>query len=213
MWCQELNIYLSIYIYDLSIIDRDFPYQFNLRLIAELFTVSFQFLEKKNIFKNFQKLAGLWLVGKVVNHVGIFGSKAAESLSAFQRRSCHQKCSKLMSFRSCPWSETDKFSGGLATFSGFSYHSMCKLDLNHCRTDKLFRSSLNNEFIQDERQATFFRISVTQWGNLTVIVGFPSQMARVQSFDVFIAVTWQKFQTNNQVACELRHHGTHVTSQ
>ena len=35
-----------------------------------------------------QKLAGLWLAGEVVNHVGIYGSKAAEGLSAFQRRSC-----------------------------------------------------------------------------------------------------------------------------
>ena len=34
------------------------------------------------------KLAGLWLAGEVVNHVGIYGSKAAEGLSAFQRRSC-----------------------------------------------------------------------------------------------------------------------------
>ena len=40
-------------------------------------------VKKKN-----QKLAGLWLAGEVVNHVGIYGSKAAEGLSAFQRRSC-----------------------------------------------------------------------------------------------------------------------------
>ena len=38
--------------------------------------------------KDFQKLAGLWLADEVVNHVGIYGSKAAEGLSAFQRRSC-----------------------------------------------------------------------------------------------------------------------------
>ena len=38
--------------------------------------------------KGFQKFAGLWLAGEVVNHVGIYGSKAAEGLSAFQRRSC-----------------------------------------------------------------------------------------------------------------------------
>ena len=37
-----------------------------------------------------KKLAGLWLAGEVVNHVGIYGSKAAEGLSAFQRRSCSQ---------------------------------------------------------------------------------------------------------------------------
>ena len=43
-----------------------------------------------SVFKinDFQKLAGLWLFGEVVNHVGIYGSKAAEGFSAFQRRSC-----------------------------------------------------------------------------------------------------------------------------
>ena len=30
--------------------------------------------------KDFQKLAGLWLADEVVNHVGIYGSKAAEGL-------------------------------------------------------------------------------------------------------------------------------------
>ena len=35
-----------------------------------------------------QKLAGLWLVGEVVNHVVLYGSKVAEGCSAFQRRSC-----------------------------------------------------------------------------------------------------------------------------
>ena len=44
--------------------------------------------EKKNGFQNFQKLAGLWLVGEVDNHVAIYGSKVAEGFSAFQRRSC-----------------------------------------------------------------------------------------------------------------------------
>ena len=70
----------------LSIIDMDFLYQFNLRLIAPLFTVSFQCLKKKNL--NFQKLAGLWIFGVVVNHVGIYRSKVAEGLSASQRQSC-----------------------------------------------------------------------------------------------------------------------------
>ena len=41
-----------------------------------------------NVKKKKKKLAGLWLAGEVVNHVGIYGSKAAEGLSAFQRRSC-----------------------------------------------------------------------------------------------------------------------------
>ena len=45
----------------------------------------FFFNVKKNVF---QKLAGLWLVGEVVNHVGLYGSKVAEGYSAFQRRSC-----------------------------------------------------------------------------------------------------------------------------
>ena len=70
----------------LSIIDMDFLFQFNLRLIAPLFTVSFhEMFEKK---KDFQKLAGLWLVGEMDNHVAIYGSKVAEGFSAFQRRSC-----------------------------------------------------------------------------------------------------------------------------
>ena len=41
-----------------------------------------------SMFKKKIKMAGLWLAGEVVNHVGIYGSKAAEGLSAFQRRSC-----------------------------------------------------------------------------------------------------------------------------
>ena len=44
------------------------------------------FQKKKK--KDLKKLAGLWLADEVVNHVGIYGSKAAEGLSAFQRRSC-----------------------------------------------------------------------------------------------------------------------------
>ena len=43
---------------------------------------------KKKVFLNFQKLAGLGLVGEVDNHVAIYGSKVAEGFSAFQRRSC-----------------------------------------------------------------------------------------------------------------------------
>ena len=38
--------------------------------------------------KKIQTLAGLWLAGEVVNHIEIYGSKAAEGLSAFQGRSC-----------------------------------------------------------------------------------------------------------------------------
>ena len=43
---------------------------------------------KKKVFQDFQKLAGLWLVGEMDSHVGIHGSKVAEGFSAFQRRSC-----------------------------------------------------------------------------------------------------------------------------
>ena len=57
------------------------PHQFNLRL--HHFS---QFQRTKKKKKN-QKLAGLWLAGKMVDHIGIYGSKVAEGLSAFQRRS------------------------------------------------------------------------------------------------------------------------------
>ena len=62
----------------LLIIDMDFFYQFNLGLIAPLFTVSFHEKFEKNFFFNFRKLAGLWLVGEVDDHVAIYGSKVAE---------------------------------------------------------------------------------------------------------------------------------------
>ena len=56
MLCQELDIY--IYILTLLIIDMDFLYQFNMGLIAPLFTVSFheKFEQKKflKIFKSWQ---------------------------------------------------------------------------------------------------------------------------------------------------------------
>ena len=39
---------------------------------------------KKIVFKIFQKLAGLWLVGEVDNHVAIYGSKVAEGFSALK---------------------------------------------------------------------------------------------------------------------------------
>ena len=54
------------------------PHQFNLRL--HHFS---QFQRIKN-----QTLAGLWLAGEMVDHIGNYGSKVAEGLSAFQRRSC-----------------------------------------------------------------------------------------------------------------------------
>ena len=90
MWCQELDIYLlaNIYIYilidiTLLISDMDFLYQFNLRLLH--FWVFFFNIKEINVF---QKLAGLWLVAEVVNHVGLYGYKVAEGCSVFQRQSC-----------------------------------------------------------------------------------------------------------------------------
>ena len=98
--CDAKNsTYICIYIYDLSIIDIDFVYQFNLKLIAPLFT--FFYLKKKKCFLKFQKLTGLWLAGVVVNHVGIYGSKVAEGLSAFQRRSCFPSCWGMRLLNGC----------------------------------------------------------------------------------------------------------------
>ena len=54
MLCQELDIYICIYVMLLRI-DMDFLYQLNLGLIAPLFTVSFhEMFEKKKFFKNFK---------------------------------------------------------------------------------------------------------------------------------------------------------------
>ena len=86
---RSLKCYIYMYIYmTFLIIDLDFLYHFNLGLIAPLFTVSFHEMFEIFFFFNFQKLAGLWLVGEVDNHVAIYGSKVAEGFSAFQRRSC-----------------------------------------------------------------------------------------------------------------------------
>ena len=41
----------------------------------------------KEVFEIFEKLVGLWLVGEVVDYVGIYGSNAAEGWPVFQRRS------------------------------------------------------------------------------------------------------------------------------
>ena len=60
--------------------------------ILELINSTWDYTTFHRVFsmlkKYFQKLAGLWLVGKLVNHVGSKGSKVAEGFSAFQRRSC-----------------------------------------------------------------------------------------------------------------------------
>ena len=70
-------------------IDMDILYQFNLGLIAPLNSFFSWNVWKKKFFQNFKKLAGLWLVDEVDNHVAIYGSKVAERFSAFQRRSCY----------------------------------------------------------------------------------------------------------------------------
>ena len=64
--------HISIYIYiDITLlIDMDFLYPLNLRL--HHFSQFFFNAYEKNGFQNFQKLAGLWLVGEIVNHVGIY---------------------------------------------------------------------------------------------------------------------------------------------
>ena len=62
----------------------------NLRLILISSTwdcITFHSFNVK-VEKKIQKLADLWLVGEMVNRIGIYGSKVAEGLSAFQRRSC-----------------------------------------------------------------------------------------------------------------------------
>ena len=60
MWCQELDTHIYIYIYDpLNNRYMDFLYQFNLRLIAPLFSFfSWNVLKKKLVFKIFKS----WLV-------------------------------------------------------------------------------------------------------------------------------------------------------
>ena len=112
MWCQEFdkyllaNIYTYIYMYididiTLLISDMDFLYQFNLRL-RHFWRFFFPNVKKNNFF--FQKLAGLWLVGEVVNHVGLYGSKVAEvarrSNVGLVRDSCRRPVAD--------WSATEK---------------------------------------------------------------------------------------------------------
>ena len=118
MWCQEFNKYLLANIYididiTLLISDMDFLYQFNLRL--HNFEGFFSNVEKKKI----QKLAGLWLVGEVVNHhdhVGLYGSKVAEGCSAFQRRSCV----KLVMMNDLIWRLGTNLKSGIAWLCIFS---------------------------------------------------------------------------------------------
>ena len=62
----------------------------NLKLILICSTFDCTTFHSFNVKKkDFQKLAGLWLAGEMVDHIGIYGSKVAEGFSAFQRRSCY----------------------------------------------------------------------------------------------------------------------------
>ena len=96
MWCQEFDIYLlaNIYTYICRYRYRYHPldkrYGFSISVHSEITSLlkGFFSMVKKNVF---QKLAGLWLVGEVVNHVGLYGSKVAQGCSALQRRSCYSK--------------------------------------------------------------------------------------------------------------------------
>ena len=65
----------------------DFLYQFiQSGIDCTTFHRFFSWNVRNFSFFYFQKFAGLWLVGKVDNHVAIYGSKVAEGFSAFQRR-------------------------------------------------------------------------------------------------------------------------------
>ena len=89
------------------------PHQFNLRL--------HHFSQFQRI-KKIQKLAGLWLAGEIVDHIGIYGSKVAEGLSAFQRRSC------LLS-----WCNSGLISMSLSITWHFIFNTLC---LHHCFVKK-----------------------------------------------------------------------------
>ena len=62
----------------------------NLKLILISSTLDCTTFHSFNVKKkkDFQKLAGLWLAGEMIDYIGIYGSKVAEGLLAFQRRSC-----------------------------------------------------------------------------------------------------------------------------
>ena len=79
-WEGSLKCYAknSTYIYifmTLLIIDMDFQPGIDCTTFHSFFSWK---VWKKKVFQNFRKLAGLWLVGEVDNHVAIYGSKVAE---------------------------------------------------------------------------------------------------------------------------------------
>ena len=82
--CYAKNsTHTHIYIYNM-IIDMDFLLSVQSGIDCTTFHRFFSWNVRNFFF--FQKFAGLWLVGKVDNHVAIYGSKVAEGFSAFQRR-------------------------------------------------------------------------------------------------------------------------------
>ena len=90
MWCQEFDIYLlaNIYTYIYRYHPLDKRYGFSISVQPEITSLLKGFFSTVKFFF-FQKLAGLWLVGEVVNHVELYGSKVAKGCSAFQCRSCY----------------------------------------------------------------------------------------------------------------------------
>ena len=70
-------------------------------------------------------MAGLWLAGEMVNRIGIYGSKVAEGLSAFQRRSCLWYIFTIENFRICTcrpfemWLAPDMIDWKVLSFDSF----------------------------------------------------------------------------------------------
>ena len=90
--CDAKNsTYIYLYIYRCDPLNNRYGFFISVQpeIDCTTFHSFFSVFEKKNGFVNFQKLAGLWLVGVVVNHVGIYEYKVAEGFSAFQHRSCN----------------------------------------------------------------------------------------------------------------------------
>ena len=85
MWLVCIDILKIVNLNRYHLLDKWYGFSISVQLeITSILRVFFN-VKKKNVF---QKLAGLWLFGGVVNHVGLYGSKVAEDCSAFQRWSC-----------------------------------------------------------------------------------------------------------------------------
>ena len=79
-------IAMHIYRYRYHTLDKRYGFSLSVQPeITSLLRPVFFFKVKK---KCFSKVGSLWLVGEVVNHVGLYWSKVAKGYSAFQRRSC-----------------------------------------------------------------------------------------------------------------------------